>query len=51
MTTCIVFFIGTVTDGDHILDAVERGHGRAAWLKLVEGDVSFEVKIQLLKSD
>ena len=41
--------IGTVNDGDPILDAVERGNGRAVWLKLIDGDVSFEVKIQLLE--
>ena len=41
--------IATVDDNDPILDAVERENGRAAWLKLIEGDVSFEVKIQLLE--
>ena len=41
--------IATVSDDDPILDAVERENGRAAWLKLIEGDVSFDVKIQLLE--
>ena len=41
--------MSTVSDGDPILGAVEQGNGRAAWLKLIEGDVSFEMKIQLLE--
>ena len=41
--------IATVSNGDPTLDAVERENGRVAWLKLIEGGVSFDVKIQLLE--
>ena len=35
----------TLKKGDHVLDSIPEGNGRAAWEKLIGGDEEFEVRM------
>ena len=39
----------TLKTGDHVLDSIEEGNGRAAWDKLIGCDQDFEVRIARLE--